>query len=185
MKTLIVCVSVSHGNTRRMAQAIGEELGAEVVDPERVRPASVPAYDLVGLGSGVYFETFHPRLWRFVVSLPKGNGTPVFLFATSGGPELWWRPASWGLTRLLRAKGYRVVGSFSCRGYDTWLPLRLVGGINKGMPGSVDVAAAKQFATVVRRGLGDTGEAGTTKAPARKGAPRAKKASARRQPAAS
>jgi N-hydroxyarylamine O-acetyltransferase len=35
---------------------------------------------------------------------------------------------------LLDAKGYSVVGSFSCRGWDTWLPLRLVDGINRAGP---------------------------------------------------
>ena len=88
MTTLIVCVSVSHGNTRQVAEAIGEVLGAAVVEPEEVAPADVASYDLVGIGSGIYGMTFHPRLWRFARSLPKARGTPAFLFATSGSPEL-------------------------------------------------------------------------------------------------
>lgn len=190
MKTLIVCVSVSHGNTGRIARAIGDELGADVLEPEKVSPAHVPAYDLVGLGSGVYAETFHPRLWRFVLSLPRSSGTPVFLFATSGGPELWWRPAAWALGRLLRAKGYRMVGTYSCRGYDTWLPLRLIGGINRGKPGTAELASAKQFGAALRRSTSKVGPAPTEAAPApkeatpgRQEARPARKAPARRQPA--
>lgn len=184
MKTLIVCVSVSHGNTGRIARAIGDQLGADVLEPEKVSPAGVAAYDLVGLGSGVYAETFHPRLWRFVLSLPRSSGTPVFLFATSGGPEVWWRPAAWALGRLLRAKGYRMVGTYSCRGYDTWLPLRLIGGINKGKPGAAELASAKQFAAALQKRTYKVPPRPEQEAPpARKEARPARKAPARRQPA--
>lgn len=151
MRALIVCVSVSHGNTRRVAEAMGEVIGAAVVEPGGMRPGDVTGYDLLGFGSGIYGMNFHPRLWRFVAGLPAGHGTPVFLFATSGAGSFVWRPAAILLGRLLAARGYRVVDTFSCRGFDTWLPLRLVGGINKGRPGPSDLAAAGRFAEQLRR----------------------------------
>ena len=147
MTTLIVCVSISQGNTRQVAEAIGEVLGAPVVEPEEVAPADVASYDLLGIGSGIYGMMFHVRLWRFARSLPKVHGMPAFLFATSGSPEVFWRAAILVLSRLLRSKGYRVVGTFSCRGFDTWLPLRLVGGLNKGRPSQADLIAARTFAS--------------------------------------
>lgn len=183
MKTLIVCVSVSHGNTGKIARAIGDELGAEVLEPEKVSPADLPAYDLVGLGSGVYAETFHPRLWRFVLSLPRSSGTPVFLFATSGGPEFWWRPAAWAFGRLLGAKGYRMVGTYYCRGYDTWLPLRLIGGVNKGKPGAPELASAKQFAAALQRRTAKVAPAPKEAPSARKETRPARRETAGRQPA--
>lgn len=151
MTTLIVCVSVSHGNTRQVAETMAEVLDAAVVEPEEVAPDDVAGYDLVGIGSGIYGMTFHPRLWRFARALPKVPGTPAFLFATSGSPDLWWRPTTLALRRLLRSKGYRVVGTFSCRGLDTWGPLRLVGGINKGRPSDADLRAARAFASQLGR----------------------------------
>lgn len=149
MRSLIVCVSVSHGNTKKVAEAIGGVLGAAVVEPEQLAPADVDRLGLLGLGSGIYGMTFHRRLWQFVRTLPKGHGKPVFLFATSGSRELWWRPTVVVMGLLLRSKGYRVVGTFSCRGWDTWLPLRLIGGINRGRPADADLAAARAFASRV------------------------------------
>jgi flavodoxin len=35
-KALIICAAVSHGNTRRVAEVMGEVLGAPVVEPEEV-----------------------------------------------------------------------------------------------------------------------------------------------------
>ena len=94
MTALVVCVSISEGNTRQVAEAIGDALGATVVEPEDIAPNDVAGYDLVGLGSGIYGWMFHVRLWRFARSLPKVQGTSAFLFATSGGSELLWRPAA-------------------------------------------------------------------------------------------
>ncbi len=147
MRALVVCVSISEGNTKRVADAIAGVLGTEAVEPEDVAPNVVAGYDMVGIGSGIYGMMFHARLWRFARSLPKVEGTPVFLFATSGSPELLWRPSVLILSRLLRGKGYRVVGMFSCRGFDNLGPMRLVGGLNKGKPSEGDLEAAQAFAS--------------------------------------
>ena len=153
MTALVVCVSISEGNTRQVAEAIGEVLGAAVVEPEEIAPNEVAGYELVGIGSGIYGMMFHARLWRFARSLPKVQGTPAFLFATSGGPEPLWRPAVLVLSRLLRSKGYRVVGTFSCRGFDNLGPLQLVGGLNKGRPNHTDLVAARAFASRLARDM--------------------------------
>lgn len=150
MKALLVCVSVSHGNTRKVADAMADVLGAEVVTPGDVDVSAVGDYDLVGFGSGIFGMAFHPRLRDFVETLMPAARTRAFVFATSGGPEL----PLWQYTRrmvdLLETKGFEVVGTFRCRGYDTWLPLRLIGGINRGHPNAKDLDAAKSFAAGLR-----------------------------------
>ncbi len=146
MKTLIVCVSVSHTNTKKVARAMAEILDASVVEPEDVDLATIGDYDFVGFGSGIYFMAFHSRLRHLVRSLPDATNQKAFVFSTSGSRE----PPRWGYTRRLQdqlvAKGYDVMGSFSCRGFDTWLPLRLFGGINKGKPDAADLERARAFA---------------------------------------
>lgn len=146
MKTLMVCVSVSNGNTRKVADAMADVLGTEVMEPEAVDAAAIEAADLVMVGSGIYAMSFHPRLRAFVGRLPKVTGKRAVLFWTSGGPELPWLQYSKGMVRDLRAKGFDVAGTFSCRGWDTWLPLRLIGGLNKGRPNTEDLGRAREFA---------------------------------------
>ncbi|MFF1449682.1 hypothetical protein ACFVYF_16265 [Streptomyces sp. NPDC058274] len=46
------------------------------------------------------------------------------------------------------------MGNFSCRAYDTWTPLKLVGGIRKGRPNADDLAAARAFAEGLRTQVG-------------------------------
>ncbi len=150
MKTLLICRSRSHGNTARVAQAMADVLGATVVEPAQVDPETIGAYDVVGFGSGIYGFSFDDELRAFVGSLPYDRGRDAFIFATSGVGRVIERPLRTPLAALLRSAGYDVVDTFCCRGYDTWLPLRIVGGINKGHPDDADLAAARAFAARVR-----------------------------------
>ncbi|KIF01311.1 flavodoxin [Streptomyces sp. RSD-27] len=150
MRTVIVCASVSHGNTRRVADSMARVLGAKVVAPEQADPAELAGADLVGFGAGVFYGRLHPRLTDFVRVLPPGRGR-AFVFATSGLPETPLAPFTRPVVRLLEGKGFAVDGSFSCRAFDTWAPFRLVGGINKERPDAGDLAAAREFAGRLRQ----------------------------------
>ncbi len=150
MKSLIVCVSVSHGNTRRVADRMAEVLHAEVAEPEAVDPDALQDYDLVGFGSGIYFLAVHPRLWRLVGRLPRVDGIGAFTFFTSGAREVPLVGYSRPIRRRLASKGFGVLDSFSCRGFDTAGPLRFVGGLNKGRPNDRDLDRAAAFALRLR-----------------------------------
>ena len=151
MKTMIVCTSVSHGNTRRIAGAIGEVLQTSVLAPDEVDLDALAAAELVGFGSGVFNMDLHPRMREFVASLPVRDGGNAFVFTTSGLPEPPFRRYTSRFARVLEQKGFQVVGTFACRAFDTWLPFKLVGGINKAHPDAADLDAARQFAENLAR----------------------------------
>jgi flavodoxin len=146
MKSLIVCVSVSHNNTRRVADCMARVLNADVAEPETVDPNTIHEYDLVGFGSGIYLMAVHPRLWNFVRGLPRVYAIPAFTFFTSGGPEIPLVGYSQLIRNQLTSKGFNVLDSFSCRGFDTAGLLWLVGGLNKGRPNDQDLGGAATFA---------------------------------------
>ncbi len=151
MKALIVCTSVSHGNTGRIADAMAEVLQARVAEPDQVTDADLAGCDLVGFGSGIFNMNFHPRLREFARSLPSQQQRKAFVFATSGLPEPPFRRYTRSFAGLLTDKGFEVVDTFVCRAHDTWLPFELVGGIRKGRPDAADLAAARTFAEGLRR----------------------------------
>jgi flavodoxin len=146
MSTLIVCRSRSHGNTGKVARAMARVLGAEVVEPWAIEPHRVAEYDLVGFGSGIYALSFDHELRRFVASISAAQDASAFVFATAGFGRVIERPFRERLSTLVEAAGYRLIGSFCCPGFDTWLPLRLVGGLNKGRPNEADLERARKFA---------------------------------------
>ncbi|QIS22922.1 flavodoxin family protein [Nocardia terpenica] len=154
MKAIIVCTSVSHGNTKRIAEIMGEVLHARVVSPEQVDAAELATYDLVGFGSGIFLGAFHAQLREFVEALPQERRGRAFVFATSGFPDAGCTSFSRPLVQLLERKGFDVVDTFSCRALDTFAPFKIVGGIRKDRPNGADLASARTFAEGLRARVG-------------------------------
>jgi flavodoxin len=140
----IVYASVHHENTRRIAEAIAEELQADLFTVDQAQDVDFRNYQLVGLGSGIYFGRHHPLLHHFVDTW-QNKPEQVFLFSTAGLPFLRWLQHL-SLRRRVVDNRMSVVGEFSCRGWDTVGPLWLMGGINRRHPNHADVDRAKAFA---------------------------------------
>lgn len=153
MKSVIVCASTSHGNTRRVAERMAEVLNAEVVEPDSFDPRQIGEYDLAGFGSGIYYMTFDPRLRTLVRNLPAVRGVRAFTFFTSGAREIPLLDYTKPIRSTLAAKGFDILGSFSCRGFDTVGPFGFIGGINKGRPDDRDLNRAEAFARRLRERL--------------------------------
>jgi flavodoxin len=151
MKSLIVCVSVSHGNTRRVADRMAEVLDAEVVEPESVDPNRLREYDLVGFGSGIYYMMVHRKLRNLLGRLPHVDNIRAFTFFTSGAREIPMLNYNRPVRNQLESKGFQVLDSFSCRGLDTMGPFGFIGGINKGRPDDHDLNRAAAFAARLRK----------------------------------
>lgn len=153
IKTLIVYVSIHHGNTEKIAKAIGEVLKADLAKPTEVNTEIISKYDVIGFGSGIYFGKHHTSLFHLIDKLPYQNGKPAFIFSTSGLRKI----------RLIHdfdkplkdkslAKGFKIIGSFNCRGWDTYpFFVKPFGGINKGKPGSKEIEEAKNFARKIEK----------------------------------
>lgn len=151
MKSLIVCVSKSHGNTRRVAERMAEVLGAEVVEPESIEPEALRQYDLIGFGSGIYYMAMDDRLRNLIRRVPGFAGSRAFTFFTSGAREIPLLDYTKPIRKRLEAKGFDVIGSFSCRGFDTVGPFGFIGGINRGRPNDHDLDRAAAFAARIRK----------------------------------
>ncbi|MGZ4926499.1 MAG: flavodoxin family protein [Halobacteriota archaeon] len=144
MKTLIIFyISVHHKNTEKVAKAMAEELGADIVAIGQAQPETLTAYDLIGFGSGIFYGKFYKTLLQFAEGLPTGTGERAFIFSTSGDGKIENHAA---FKELLVSRRFSVVGDFSCKAWDTWGPLKLFGGINKGRPNEEDLEEARVFA---------------------------------------
>ena len=151
-KAVILCKSVHHGSTAKVAHVMASTLQAEVVSPEEFPSTSLEGVGLIGFGSGVYYGRMHAALFQWLRGLPDTTAVtcPAFVFSTSGLPFLsrfWHAP----LIRELSSKGFEVLGDFHCRGHDSWGPLWLAGGINKRHPDGRDLERASQFAAGTSR----------------------------------
>jgi flavodoxin len=153
LKTIIFYTSTHHGNTEKIAQAIGEVLAAEMqsLDHGDIQPGDVSKYDLIGLGSGVYRFGLSPKLYRLVDRLDL-KGKKVFLFSTSmSGVDVWHKKIK---TRL-EEKGAILAGEFVCQGFIDWAFFKWAdGGMNQGKPDATDLANARKFAETLKKQAG-------------------------------
>lgn len=161
LKSLVVVFSYHHGNTGKIAHAIAGVLGAPVKDPRQVRPDEVAEYDLVGFGSGIYGATFGSPVLDLAGRLPQVKEKKAFLFSTYGAPAFavnrgFVEKNHGQIRQKLRAKGYTVIGEFSCAGWNTNSFLQYFGGINKGRPDAGDLRHAGEFAQSLQEKAGET-----------------------------
>ncbi len=140
MKSIIIYESTHHGNTKKLVEAIAGKYPVETVSIEQAESVDLSGCDRIGLASGIAFGKFYKRMEEFAARIPSGSS--VFLLYTCGNPGNGYVK---NITRTLEAKGVKVIGNYGCRGYDTFGPFRLVGGIAKGHPTEEEIAGAVAF----------------------------------------
>ena len=139
LKTAIVYASVHHGNTKKIVEDIAKDQNVDLVDATQVKEKDLSEYDAIGFASGIYYGKFHQTVLNFAaINLPQEK--KVFLICTHGGSATFQ-----SMEAILEGKNAKLIGKFSCKGYDTYGPLKLVGGIAKGHLDEKDLTTAVEF----------------------------------------
>ena len=139
MKTAICYYYRHHGNTLRVLEAMALGQDVDLVDVTCRATVHLDGYDVVGFASGIYYGKFHRAVLQFASQyLPQGKD--VFFVCTYGS-----RKNTQSIAEVVHAKGSRILGEFGCRGYDTFGPFKLLGGIAKGHPSEDDLRRAVEF----------------------------------------
>lgn len=141
MKTAICYYSRHHGNTLKVLEAMAQEGDVDLIDVTSRQTVRLENYDCIGFASGIYGATFHKAVAAFARQyLPAGK--PVFFVYTYGGAK---GSGARAVAVVAREKNCSILGEFSCKGYDTFGPFKLVGGIAKGHPNEKDLERARRF----------------------------------------
>jgi len=138
MTDVSVIVDSRGGNTRKVADAIAEEMG---IPAKNVTQASTDDAKFLFLGSGTYGGKPGEAMMKFIES-GDFSGRKVALFGTSaslaGGQKM-----INAMTDALTKKGATIAGAYHCRG--KWLL------INWGHPNNEDLENAKNFARMMKK----------------------------------
>ena len=146
MKTAICYYSRHHGNTLKVLEAMAEAGEIDLIDVTTRQVVRLEGYDCIGFASGIYFGKFHDGILAFARQyLPQGK--PVFFVFTYGGAR---GTGTKSLVEISREKSCPVLGEYGCKGYDTFGPFRLIGGISKGHPNERDLENARSFCRTLR-----------------------------------
>lgn len=139
MNALVVYFSRG-GNTRKVAEAIANELGCDAIDITKERP-NLSIIDLLVIGSGTYGAKPGKEFTSFLEELPSATGRSAALFATcSSGVVLWFD----SIKSLLESKGYQICGSFQCFGQIAF--------VRRGHPTAEELTNATEFAAQLKLG---------------------------------
>jgi flavodoxin len=125
------------GNTKRVAEAIAGELGAEAMDASAVGEGyNMKKCDLIFVGSGNYGGSCAKEMKEFIASLLPADDRYGAAFGTAGGSGKGHLDAMSG---LMKEKGISVLGEWGCLGQEYSLK-------NKGKPDEGDLQQAREFA---------------------------------------
>ena len=141
MSTAIVYYSRHHGNTKKLLDAIAQAGDATLIDVTEQPDADISAFDRIGFASGIYFNSFAKQLLEYAgTHLPEGRD--VFFIYTHGAPAGSFLS---GIRAITESKHCREIGKYGCRGFDTFGPFKLLGGIAKGHPTEAEIQGAVSF----------------------------------------
>lgn len=138
---IIICESMYNGNTMRLANAMALRLNCEVVGAQDAMFINLARYKIIGLGSGIYFTSHHPKIIEIIGKLSPGHKT--FVFSTHGGPFL--GNYHKRIKEELFARKIDIMGEFSAKGYDCTGPFIIMKGVNKGRPNEKDQQKSIKF----------------------------------------
>jgi len=134
--------SISQGNTEKVAKAIARVLEARLLKTDEFDINSLVEHDLIGFGSGIYFEKYHRSLLDMAARLPEVKGKKAFIFSTSGWGNVRYNDS---FRKVLSTKGFEVVGNLACKGVDDYGFVKHLGGVDKGRPNEKDIQEAEEF----------------------------------------
>jgi len=140
MKVAIVYYSQHHGNTKKLLDAIKELYNVKLINVVECKKEDLSNYDVIGFASGTYFGKFSEKVIDFAKNnLPSKK--QVFLINTYGVKGNYTKE----IERIITEKSCWLIGTYRCKGFDTFGPFKLIGGIAKGHPNESDVKGAIEF----------------------------------------
>ena len=141
MKTVIIYESKHHGNTKKICDRIASECGAVLVEAKNVdEKFNWADYDLIGFASGIAYSRFYDSVNRAAELIPDKK--KAFFIYTCAKND---KDFSAGIKKTASDRGAVCLGSYGCRGYNTYGPLKLIGGMNKNNPDEDELKAAVDF----------------------------------------
>jgi len=141
MKTAIVYYSKHHGNTKKLLDAIADIGDVDLIDAENSAQTNLESYDMIGFASGIYYSKYNKSVLEFAQK-KSSAGKKIFFIHTAGEPR---ENQNAAIKTITDEKGCQCLGTYFCKGFDTYGPFKLVGGIAKGHPNSDEISDAVSF----------------------------------------
>ena len=140
-KTVIIFASTHHGSTRKLTEAIARKYDADLIDAALQHRADLSGYEYIGFASGIAFGKFYGAVERFLEENLPENKQVFFLYTCAKKSDRF----TDSIRQAALQKRSVLLGEYGCRGYNTYGPWKLVGGMNKNHPTEHEIQKAFAF----------------------------------------
>ena len=140
-KAVIIYASTHHGSTKKLAEAIANQYDVHLIDATKQHSADLSAYDLIGFASGIDFGKFYESVEQFLEKNLPENKRVFFLYTCARVSDRFTET----IKTAARKKGAVMLGEYGCRGFNTYGPWKMIGGMNKGHPSEEEQQGAVEF----------------------------------------
>lgn len=137
----VIYASVHHGNTKKLLEGMAAEIPMDLFSVEEAKDKDLSSYGVVGIASGLYFGKMHKSLLAYLDSKPSLPEKAFAVISCGDGGAKHIEDAK----ETLRQYNLAPLGAFVCKGFDTYGPFKLIGGINKNHPDAADVKKGIEF----------------------------------------
>lgn len=141
-KAAIIYASVHHGNTEKVVTAMARDMPVTLFKVEQAEHIDFSEYDCIGFASGIYAGRCHRSIYAFLKNHRHELPKQTFAVCTSGVGKGKYAKK---FADYLAKNGFTVLGEFECKGFDTFGPFKLFGGLGKGHPDDKELADGVAF----------------------------------------
>ena len=140
MKSVIIYMSRHHGNTKKLVEYLVARYSITLLDAQEAEKLNTEEYDLIGFASGVDFGKFYSPVTDLAKTISPGKC--IYALYTCARDQ-----ARYGseIEEIAALTGCTYLGKYGCRGYNTYGPWKLVGGMNKEHPSEKELQDACAF----------------------------------------
>jgi flavorubredoxin len=144
-KKAIIYTSYHHHNTVNLLKDATNEFEYDWYNLLRDKDVKIPLsnYKTIIFASGIYYGRMHKVMVNFLLNHKEElENKKVLAIITSGKGAKGYAKRVKSHFKNLNVSNIEV---FSCLAFDTYGPLKLIGGVNKGRPNYDDVNNLKEF----------------------------------------
>ena len=140
-KIVIVYASTHHGNTYKIVKAISDKHNIEIIDATKRNVFDLQKYDVIGFASGIDFGKFYEVVENFAKEYLPPNKQVFFLYTCAMKRQGF----TDSMKEIVSQKEALILGEYGCKGYNTYGPWKVVGGMNKKHPTGDEIVLAIEF----------------------------------------
>ena len=140
-KAILIYASKHHGNTYKLAKAISEKYEIAMIDATKESIVDLQEYEVIGFASGIDFGKFYEEIENFAeANLPIKK--EVFFLYTCAMKR---KGFTNSIKEITLKKDAIILGEYGCKGYNTYGPWQLIGGMNKNHPTEAEIVEVVNF----------------------------------------